>query len=122
MGFPLTSALGDSAPSLTEGIVSKTTGWGDNIGTFSFTSKANKGNSGGPIFTDNGELIGVTVSKLPKKDFLVNSASLKDVRSFSREVFGKLKLHEDLKEELVLAIAEAAQNIPFNQTRLSHKY
>ena len=46
-----------------------------------------------------------------KKDFLVNSASLKDVRSFSREVFGKLKLNEDLKEELVLAIAEAAQNI-----------
>ena len=46
-----------------------------------------------------------------KKDFLVNSASLKDVRSFSREVFGKLKLNDDLKEELVLAIAEAAQNI-----------
>ena len=46
-----------------------------------------------------------------KKDFLVNSASLKDVRSFSREVFGKLKLQEELKEELVLAIAEAAQNI-----------
>ena len=46
-----------------------------------------------------------------KNDFLVNSASLKDVRSFSREVFGKLKLNEDLKEELVLAIAEAAQNI-----------
>tara|TARA_B100001113_G_C20686010_1_gene438556 strand:+ start:91 stop:528 length:438 start_codon:yes stop_codon:yes gene_type:complete len=46
-----------------------------------------------------------------KKDFLVNSASLKDVRSFSREVFDKLKLNPDLKEELVLAIAEAAQNI-----------
>ena len=46
-----------------------------------------------------------------KKDFLVNSSSLKDVRSFSREVFDKLKLDNDLKEELVLAIAEAAQNI-----------
>ena len=72
MGFPLTSVLGESAPSLTQGIVSKTTGWDENIGTFSFTSKVNKGNSGGPIFSDNGELIGVTVSKLPKKDFLVN--------------------------------------------------
>ena len=46
-----------------------------------------------------------------KKDFLVNSASLKDVRSFSREVFEKFKIKEDLREELVLAIAEAAQNI-----------
>ena len=46
-----------------------------------------------------------------RKDFLVNSASLKDVRSFSRDVFDKLELNQDLKDELVLAIAEAAQNI-----------
>ena len=45
------------------------------------------------------------------KDFLVHSSSLKDVRSFSREVFDKLNLSQDLKDELVLAIAEAAQNI-----------
>ena len=46
-----------------------------------------------------------------KKDFLVNSSSLRDVRSFSRDVFEKLKIEKDLKDELVLAIAEAAQNI-----------
>ena len=45
------------------------------------------------------------------KDFLVHTSSLKEVRIFSREVFEKLNLDEDLKEELVLAIAEAAQNI-----------
>ena len=45
------------------------------------------------------------------KDFLVHSESLKDVRTFSREVFEKLNLNSDLKDELVLAIAEAAQNI-----------
>ena len=45
------------------------------------------------------------------KDFLVSTASLKEVRVFSREVFEKLKLEQDLKDELVLAIAEAAQNI-----------
>tara|TARA_B100000073_G_scaffold275401_1_gene235412 strand:+ start:794 stop:1201 length:408 start_codon:yes stop_codon:yes gene_type:complete len=46
-----------------------------------------------------------------QKDFLVHSSSLKEVRSFSREVFEKLNLSQDLKDELVLAIAEAAQNI-----------
>ena len=46
-----------------------------------------------------------------QKDFLVNSASLKDVRSFSREVFEKANIDQELKDELVLAIAEAAQNI-----------
>ena len=48
---------------------------------------------------------------IEKKAFLVNSSSLKDVRNFCREVFEKLQIQEDLKDELVLAIAEAAQNI-----------
>ena len=45
------------------------------------------------------------------KDFLVSSASLKEVRTFSRETFEKVNLNQELKDELVLAIAEAAQNI-----------
>ena len=45
------------------------------------------------------------------REFVVNSASLKEVRSFSRQVFEKIKINQDLKDELVLAIAEAAQNI-----------
>ena len=46
-----------------------------------------------------------------KKAFLVKSSSLKDVRTFSRDVFEKLDIDQNLKDELVLAIAEAAQNI-----------
>ena len=46
-----------------------------------------------------------------QRDFVVSSSSLKDVRNFSREVFEKLNIDQDLKDELVLAIAEAAQNI-----------
>ncbi len=46
-----------------------------------------------------------------KKDFLVRSSSLKDVRTFCRDVFEKLQIEQNLKDELVLAIAEAAQNI-----------
>ena len=45
------------------------------------------------------------------KDFQVNSSSLKEVRTFSRDVFEKINLPQEQKEELVLAIAEAAQNI-----------
>ena len=35
----------------------------------------------------------------------------RDIAQFSRDVFDKLNLNKDLKDELVLAIAEAAQNI-----------
>ena len=45
------------------------------------------------------------------KDFQVDSANLKHVRTFCREVFEKLEINQELKDELVLAIAEAAQNI-----------
>ena len=45
------------------------------------------------------------------KDFLVSSASLKEVRTFCRDVFEKINLPQDQKDELILAIAEAAQNI-----------
>ena len=46
-----------------------------------------------------------------QRDFVVSSSSLQEVRSFSREVFEKVNINQDLKDELVLAIAEAAQNI-----------
>jgi serine/threonine-protein kinase RsbW len=45
------------------------------------------------------------------KDFLVSASSLKGVRVFSRDVFEKIDLPQEQKDELVLAIAEAAQNI-----------
>ena len=45
------------------------------------------------------------------KDFVVDSSNLKEVRIFSREVFEKINLPQEQKDELVLAIAEAAQNI-----------
>ena len=45
------------------------------------------------------------------KDFPVNSKSLREVREFSREVISRSLILEESKEELVLAIGEAAQNI-----------
>ena len=64
MGYPLVSHLGESSPSFTQGVVSKTTGFFDDPGTYQLTSKLNKGNSGGPVFSDSGELIGVAVQKI----------------------------------------------------------
>ena len=43
------------------------------------------------------------------KRFFGTYLKLKRSKNFSREVFEKLNLDEDLKEELVLAIAEAAK-------------
>ena len=45
------------------------------------------------------------------KDFPVNTKSLKEVRDFSRDIISKSPILEETKDELVLAISEAAQNI-----------
>ena len=45
------------------------------------------------------------------KDFTVNSSNLKEIRTFARDVFAKRNIPQELKDDLVLAITEAAQNI-----------
>ena len=46
-----------------------------------------------------------------QKDFEINTASLREIRAFSRNIFDKSKDLSSKKDDLVLAIAEAAQNI-----------
>ena len=45
------------------------------------------------------------------QDFTVNTKSLREVRDFARNIFDKSPILQSQKDELVLAIAEAAQNI-----------
>ena len=45
------------------------------------------------------------------REFPVESSSLKEVRSFAREVLAKDPIFENSMDDVVLALAEAAQNI-----------
>ncbi len=66
MGYPLSDILGENKPSITQGIVSKNTGMNDDPGTFQITAKLNQGNSGGPIFSREGNILGIAVAKIDK--------------------------------------------------------
>ena len=46
-----------------------------------------------------------------QKDFEINTTSLIEIRTFSRNIFDRSKDLSSKKDDLVLAIAEAAQNI-----------
>ena len=70
MGYPMSSILGRYNPSISQGIISKTSGFGEMAGEFQITAKMNKGNSGGPIFNDKGQIIGISVGKLNKSEVL----------------------------------------------------
>ena len=45
------------------------------------------------------------------KEFPVESSSLREIRNFAREVLVKEPIFESSKDDIVLALAEAAQNI-----------
>ena len=45
------------------------------------------------------------------KNFKIESSSLKEVRVFARDIFKKSSVFENDTDDLVLALAEAAQNI-----------
>ena len=59
---------GSGMPTITQGIVSKV--FNDKIGIFFTTSPVNPGNSGGPIFDLNGNLVGVTFATMDKVKIL----------------------------------------------------
>ena len=46
-----------------------------------------------------------------QKDFEINTTSLREIRDFARNIFDRSKDLSSKKDDLVLAIAEAAQNI-----------
>ena len=45
------------------------------------------------------------------KEFSVHSSSLKEIRSFARELLAKHDIFKSTSDDVVLALAEAAQNI-----------
>lgn len=62
LGYPLTSSMGEEVK-LTNGIVSSKTGFQGDISTYQISAPVQAGNSGGPLFDKNGNLIGVVNAK-----------------------------------------------------------
>lgn len=63
IGFPLTGIMGDNYK-VTNGIISSNTGFQNDIRYIQTTTPIQPGNSGGPLFNENGEIIGLTTAKL----------------------------------------------------------
>jgi serine protease Do len=63
IGFPLSNVLGNSAR-YTKGTVSATTGYKDDARQVQFSAQIQPGNSGGPLFDNNGRVVGVVSTTL----------------------------------------------------------
>jgi S1-C subfamily serine protease len=63
LGYPLSQIMGDNIK-LTDGIISSNTGVKDDIKYYQISVPVQPGNSGGPLFDENGNLAGLTTAKL----------------------------------------------------------
>ncbi len=64
-GFPFADIIRNTVK-VTRGIVSAKRGMGDDSGQFQILAAVQKGSSGGPIYDENGSIIGVVVAQLNK--------------------------------------------------------
>ena len=64
LGYPLTQYLGD-AIKLTNGIISSQTGYQDDYFSYQISAPVQPGNSGGPMFDEYGNIIGIVNAGIP---------------------------------------------------------
>jgi S1-C subfamily serine protease len=62
LGYPLTSSMGEEIK-LTNGIISSKTGYKGDISSYQISAPVQPGNSGGPLFDKNGNLLGIVSAK-----------------------------------------------------------
>ncbi len=62
LGYPMTSSMGEEIK-LTNGIISSKTGFKGDISTYQVSVPVQPGNSGGPLFDKNGNILGVINAK-----------------------------------------------------------
>ena len=62
LGYPLTSSMGKEVK-LTDGIISSSTGYKGDEAMYQISAPVQPGNSGGPLFNEDGDVIGVVCAK-----------------------------------------------------------
>jgi S1-C subfamily serine protease len=80
-GYPYGEIFSNSIK-VTKGIVSANRGLGDDTGQFQIDAAVQPGNSGGPIYDGNGNIVGVVVSQLNKMKFAKATGSIPENVNF----------------------------------------
>ena len=63
LGYPMTNYMGEELK-LTTGVISSKSGYKGDVSIYQISAPVQPGNSGGPLFSNNGDLIGIVNAKL----------------------------------------------------------
>lgn len=119
VGYPLRGILGDS-PNVTRGNISASKGIKGSWGMFQYSAPSQPGNSGGPIVSDNGEVLGVAVTTLSAESLVKRGLIPQNINFAldSRHVAKFLRRENVLFDEITLHAAGSMQIA--NETALSN--
>ena len=67
LGYPMSSVLGNEVK-LTDGVISSRTGYAGSMVLYQISAAVQPGNSGGPMFDENGNIAGIVNSGVPSAD------------------------------------------------------
>lgn len=88
IGYPSSSIMGKNQK-ITDGIISSVTGIGDDPSMFQVTVPIQPGNSGGPLFNEKGEVIGIITASLSDRAIDVIGATPQNVNYALKSAFIK---------------------------------
>tara|TARA_B100000886_G_scaffold255722_1_gene181111 strand:- start:1754 stop:2851 length:1098 start_codon:yes stop_codon:yes gene_type:complete len=110
-GYPMALTVMGKELKVTDGIISSKTGYDGDITKYQISAPIQGGNSGGPLFDDKGNLIGINVSKLSvkvadnvgysiKSSYVLNLIDIlpKSIDLPSNKKLSSLPLTEQIKE------------------------
>ena len=110
-GYPMALSIMGKEIKVTDGIISSKTGYDGDITTYQISAPIQGGNSGGPLFDDKGNLIGINAAKLNvkiadnvgysiKTSYVVNLIDIlpKSIDLPSNKKLASLSLTEQIKE------------------------
>lgn len=87
LGYPLVQSMGTEIK-LTTGVVSSRSGYQGDKSQYQISAPVQPGNSGGPLFNDNGELIGIVSAKHSEAENVSYGVKLSYLSTLASEVEG----------------------------------
>ena len=87
LGYPLVQSMGTEIK-LTTGVVSSRSGFQGDKSQYQISAPVQPGNSGGPLFNDNGELIGIVSAKHTEAENVSYGVKLSHLKTLASNVEG----------------------------------
>ena len=126
LGYPLVQTMGTEIK-LTTGVVSSRSGYQGDQSQYQISAPVQPGNSGGPLFNDNGELIGIVSAKHTEAENVSYGVKLSYLRALASDVEGvnlnrnskiaNLSLSEKCKSVIPCTVMVLANNQRSSQSQ-----